>query len=179
MQIMHSGTTQVDSGHLVCINSVSDLAWLPWWGLFPIFALLDMDLYFYYLYWEPQTVVMVKPLKHKQAECFFFPSATCSNVLFIISFWLILILFVMLSTFLSVESHRFGRSSSLRLKILLRKYFNPKQLTFGEQVQTHVIWTPKCRWLSLKAKRGQEKKKKGQAAWGEHKELKKHPFWFF
>jgi uncharacterized membrane protein len=57
-----------------------------------------------------QTVVMVKPLKYKQIEFFFF-SATHSNMLFIISFWLILILFLVLSIFLSLESYRFGRSS--------------------------------------------------------------------
>lgn len=53
------------------------------------------------------TVVMVKPLRYKQIE--FFP--TSSNVLFIISFWVILTLLWMFSIFLSVESRRVGRSS--------------------------------------------------------------------
>jgi len=43
--------------------------------------------------------------------------------------------------------------------MLLRNYFNPKRLMFGEQVETYVISAPKCRQLSPKGKRGQRRER--------------------
>lgn len=39
--------------------------------------------------------------------------------------------------------------------MLLRNYFNPKQLMFGKEVGTYIIQAPKHRQLSPKGKRGQ------------------------
>lgn len=74
-----------------------------------LFSLLGRSPVFLVPFLRTHTVVMVKPLRYKQIE--FFPRATSSNMLFIISFWVILTLLWMFSIFLSVESCRFGRSS--------------------------------------------------------------------